>query len=84
VHFTVDTLFQADDLVRNAEVRSFLHSLLIFLQTQLVALEDAQEGLIVNTCLLIAPEMLDETLHFLLVNAQFHVLEDILEVITRE
>lgn len=47
-------------------------------------MEDAEERLVVNTSLLITPEVLNEALYFLLIDSQFHVWEDIFEVISWE
>ena len=47
----------------------------------MVALEDSKEGLIVNTCFLVSPEVLDEFVYLVVIKSQFHVLEYIAEVL---
>ena len=78
-------LLQSDDIVGDLQDDTALPlcSLLVVLEPELVALEDAQESLIVDARLLITPEVIDKFIQLGFLQAQVHVSKRVPEVIPR-
>lgn len=79
-----DAFLEADDLIWDSVVSSLSGSLFVVVKLELIALEDSKERFVVDSCLLVSPEMFYKLVYFSLINTKFHVLKDVFEIISRK
>lgn len=77
-----DTLLESDDLIWDSIVSSLSGSLFVVVKLELIPLEDSKERFVVDSCLLVPPEMFYKLVYFSLINTKFHVLENVFEIIS--
>lgn len=79
------TLLHADDILRDFVYSTAIAALLLLIiQSELIALEDTKESLIVNASFLVSPEVIDEFVNLLLIDVRkFHAGKHSLELVTR-